>query len=1405
MRDRPVVLQVDDKLVYSPHDYPASVFQQPWFTDGSNLYDVFRANWGFIYEEGIAPILLGEFGSRLQNPADLPWADAITAYLGGDFNGDGVNDLNAGDAGPSFAWWSWNPNSGDTGGYLLDDWVSVRQNAAELLNPLLVGDAAGSTGGAEAGILTFDVMLDVPAPTAVAYMYETRDGTALAGQDYEATSGTISFAAGQQTAQVTVDVLPDANVEGDETLNLVLTDLDGSEVIATGTILDDDDAAPVDPDPVDPDPVDPDPVDPDPADPDPEDPTDGDDDSDQGGGDQGAGGSGTYQLALDDWGSGFVARLYISPGETVTGGWTVSIATSATITNVWNAEIVDQANGILTLTNASWNASISATETIEVGIQGNGSAAGIDLVATDLPLDGVANSGEGSSDNPMDSAGDGTSDGGMGGGSGGNDGGDTSDSGGAGGGGAGGAGNSGPFVGGGQTYAVGQTAVITGFDPARDVLNLGGGSIHNQIPVDTPDGFKMLHMFNSSNSTLVQGVYLADLFPESFTPISDSHLQQDLSAALAYEDGSGLVRPNTVYVRSHQEGLQEVVDFNPATDKISFFYLSVRGDSGLNFDVEETAEGVRFFGPLTGQSMTLSGVKWSDLNSNHFEWRANQLEDNIAGRMGLANEIESFQYENVYSGKSVAMAGGVDRAPYHSQPDYTGTPIGNTADPGSGGSAGGSGGAGSIGVTVVGGSVTEADPGMDHMHDDGSSHVHDDGHRYITFTVSLDAPAAEQVTLTYETADGTAVADTSNDVAWDYHTATGSLTFTPGEQTQTVAVAIHPDELVEDTETFSFRVMGDDVTGVLDATGTILDDDAGDQDHSGMGGGTSDGGTEHGDMDDDGMGDGSTGADGTEHGDTNDDNSGSGSGGSDPFVGGGQTYSVGQTATITGFDPTRDVLDLGPNSIHNQIPVDTPDGFKMLHMFNSGFSTLVQGVHLADLHPENFAPIADSHLQQDISAVLAYEDGSGLVRPNTIYVRSHQEGLEEIVDFNPATDKLSFFYLSVRGDGKRNFAVEDTAAGARFFNPLTGQSLTLRDISFSDLNSSHFEWRANQLQDGIAGRMGLEEVIDGFSYPRENIFSGKSVAMAGLVDRAPYHSGQGYEEYTGTPIAQAADTHDSGNGGADDVSISVNVTGGSVTEADPGVDHMHDDGSSHVHDDGHRYITFTVSLDAAAPTEVSLTYQTMDETAVADTTSDVAWDYHTADGTLTFAPGEQTQTVAVAVHPDELVEDTETFIFRVTGDDITGVLEATGTILDDDAANTDTDGMGDGHMGDGHMGDDHMGPDESAGDGSEALDARLTVENDWGSGAVLLLEITNTEQVQFSGGWTVSFDFDPTWIIGSWNSEWESVATADRISVSDVGWNGTIGADDKVAVGFQLGRGNLDLDALNNDAEFLFV
>ena len=69
--------------------------------------------------------------------------------------------------------------------------------------------------------------------------YATRDGTATAGADYTAASGTLTFAAGEQSKTVNVTVLEDAHDDGGETLELTLSNVVGATIVdgtATGTI-----------------------------------------------------------------------------------------------------------------------------------------------------------------------------------------------------------------------------------------------------------------------------------------------------------------------------------------------------------------------------------------------------------------------------------------------------------------------------------------------------------------------------------------------------------------------------------------------------------------------------------------------------------------------------------------------------------------------------------------------------------------------------------------------------------------------------------------------------------------------------------------------------------------------------------------------------------------------------------------------------------------------------------------------------------------------------------------------------------------------------------------------------------------------------------------------------------------
>ncbi len=122
----PVRLSVANKLVYSPHEYGPSVYKQPYFDDQNfprNLIDRWQIGFHYIASQQKAPILVGEFGGRLNDKKEVIWMREFVKY---------IHEKNL-----SFAFWSWNPNSEDTGGILLDDWSTVDLPKQKLISQLL--------------------------------------------------------------------------------------------------------------------------------------------------------------------------------------------------------------------------------------------------------------------------------------------------------------------------------------------------------------------------------------------------------------------------------------------------------------------------------------------------------------------------------------------------------------------------------------------------------------------------------------------------------------------------------------------------------------------------------------------------------------------------------------------------------------------------------------------------------------------------------------------------------------------------------------------------------------------------------------------------------------------------------------------------------------------------------------------------------------------------------------------------------------------------------------------------------------------------------------------------------------------------------------------------------------------
>ncbi|MBC7969410.1 MAG: cellulase family glycosylhydrolase [Verrucomicrobia bacterium] len=133
----PVRLNKAHKLVYSPHEYGPGVYNQPWFSEAAfpkNLLNRWEIGFHYLASRNIAPILIGEFGGRQVDASSKEgiWQRQLVSFIQ-------QKKLN-------FAYWSWNPDSSDTGGILQADWRTVDQAKQRLLNQLL--SVSGFVGNA---------------------------------------------------------------------------------------------------------------------------------------------------------------------------------------------------------------------------------------------------------------------------------------------------------------------------------------------------------------------------------------------------------------------------------------------------------------------------------------------------------------------------------------------------------------------------------------------------------------------------------------------------------------------------------------------------------------------------------------------------------------------------------------------------------------------------------------------------------------------------------------------------------------------------------------------------------------------------------------------------------------------------------------------------------------------------------------------------------------------------------------------------------------------------------------------------------------------------------------------------------------------------------------------------------
>ena len=177
----------------------------------------------------------------------------------------------------------------------------------------------------------------------------------------------------------------------------------------------------------------------------------------------------------------------------------------------------------------------------------------------------------------------------------------------------------------------------------------------------------------------------------------------------------------------------------------------------------------------------------------------------------------------------------------------------------------------------------------------------------------------------------------------------------------------------------------------------------------------------------------------------------------------GRVFLVNPAADdIVGFDPSRDRLDFADVSVHNLIIAKTETG--EVAIVNPWASTpefqVLRGISYRDITMANFGVVQNEHLRQDIGGVVSWEQGIGPRDGSTVYVRSHQYGVQQRVEgFNPATMKLSFLYFGTR----ERLSVTDTAEGLSISVLPTNQRTLLVGVTKAQLVPANIEFHNDQI------------------------------------------------------------------------------------------------------------------------------------------------------------------------------------------------------------------------------------------------------------------------------------------------------------------------------------------------------
>ena len=166
--------------MYSPHEYGPRVFAQEWFVADDfpdNMVGIWEEQFNFLNKSDGYPLLVGELGIQSAGGLDEIWFEEFIRFIK-------EEKLH-------YTFWAFNPNSGDTGGIVADDWVTVVQWKMDYLLDILsdpIPNCIARTDGTlsseefEAEVVDFKVY---PNPTANKITFSTSSNNIESVQIYD--------------------------------------------------------------------------------------------------------------------------------------------------------------------------------------------------------------------------------------------------------------------------------------------------------------------------------------------------------------------------------------------------------------------------------------------------------------------------------------------------------------------------------------------------------------------------------------------------------------------------------------------------------------------------------------------------------------------------------------------------------------------------------------------------------------------------------------------------------------------------------------------------------------------------------------------------------------------------------------------------------------------------------------------------------------------------------------------------------------------------------------------------------------------------------------------------------------------------------------------------------------------